>query len=163
MGTNTSQDGQLYKPADEETGYGDDVNAGFDRVDSSLNQVVMIMPNGIDIVTPVALIYVFHVDELPVTAKWSLGLSDRYDFDTLNSTYGEATAPDRSTVAYYSTIDLGDQSVDRDNIGIPADLSPDVTDSHCMLKIWDQVDGTWVVIGTGWCEIVVDVGPPPGP
>lgn len=164
MGTRTSDDAYLYKPVDGEGASGDptdswsdEMNTNIDRLGRMTNQIKALSPNGLELDGLAIELYVVTTNQVSSTAKWTLGGSERCDFDSLN----EAATTGRSG-HYQHYIDISAAGLDQDDVGLPLAGGCGLGNNNGMalLGIWEEVDSTWVMVASGWVYVYVTGGGP---
>jgi len=154
MGTRTTDDGKLYKPAVGENGYGAVTNTNFDRLGRQTTQIKLVSHDD-PIYIDSGVFVIVTLGMFASNAKWSIGASDKYDFPEvggLNNSFEEESAPERAG-CYYHNISLDDLHLDFAKIG--AYFAAWNTKPKVLFAVWEQDPETsdWVIVATTLIEV----------
>lgn len=142
MGTKTSDDAALYKPADAESSYASKVNNCFDRVGRIPTQIKMINPAPLD--PSASTLQVVTTGTVAAGAMWTLGASARRSFDSVNQSF---TDPPERDGHYIHSYDMSATPLSPQDVGVGDPIFG--SNSMALLCIWEEdpdVPGTWVVV-----------------
>jgi hypothetical protein len=162
MGTRTTDDSYLYKPADGEgdpdvpsSSWSAEVNANLDRIGRLTTQIKSINPSGLDISGgPGVELYIITTGQISATAKLTIGATDLLDFNGVNG-----AALTQRADHYQHWYHLGIAGLSRDDIGMPDDggIFDPTYSANVLIGIWEEINGTWVMVASGW-YLITDTG-----